>query len=94
MLCDQPELTQADIAALVDAWQQAPDSPAAAAFGGVIGAPAIVPATLLAELKSCLEGDAGAAFWLRQRNDVVPVTMENAAIDIDRPEDLARLDLS
>jgi len=91
MLCDQPRLQSADIAALATAWQNNPQQPAAAAFDGLLGAPAIVPTELIADLRAGLGGDAGAGQWLRQRQDVARVSLPAAAADLDTPADLEQL---
>jgi molybdenum cofactor cytidylyltransferase len=89
---DMPEITQADLQRLIDAFDQAPDlihrgctathSP---------GHPVIFPADLLAELQS-LTGDEGARGVLqrhKQRINLIPLPDQHAATDLDTPEDWA-----
>ncbi len=91
MLCDQPQLSRVDISRLTEAWRAEPERPVAAKYNGVLGAPAIVPLALTAELLKSLSGDSGAGVWLRGRGDVRPVSMQNAALDLDTPDDLTKL---
>jgi len=86
--CDLPRLSRADLASLLAAWTQAPDRPAAASHGGVVGAPAILPERMFPELLSG-SGDTGARDLLR-RGDVPVTTVDlpSAAIDLDRCEDI------
>ena len=91
LLTDQPLLTDADLAALVDVWQNQPDSPVAAGYAGIAGVPAIVPVALVGELMSALAGDQGAAAWLRSRSDTQVVALPNAELDIDTADDLQKL---
>jgi molybdenum cofactor cytidylyltransferase len=86
MVCDQPLITAADLVRLVDVWHNHPSAPVAAAYNDIIGVPAVLPARLLAELAG-LTGEQGAGLWLRQRDDVIPVPLENAATDVDTQKD-------
>lgn len=88
MTCDQPGVGQADLRRLIRAWRCRPDGPTAAAYGGVIGVPAILPRALFGRL-ACLHGDAGAARLLRTMSGVCNVPMPTAAFDIDDGNDLA-----
>jgi molybdenum cofactor cytidylyltransferase len=65
MLGDTPYITADDLRQLIDAWGAAPDSPAAAAYNGTIGAPCILPRTVW-EVVMTLEGDRGAGAWLHR----------------------------
>jgi molybdenum cofactor cytidylyltransferase len=90
LLCDQPLITGEDLASLVNVWQNQPHCPAVARYADIIGVPAIVPAALFAELQN-LQGDRGAAAWLRQYEGVNCVDMPHAAVDIDVAGDLVLL---
>ena len=88
MTCDQPGVGETDLKRLARAWHCRPDVPAAAAYGGVIGVPAILPRALFPRLAG-LRGDAGAARVLRAMPGVIRVPMTGAAFDVDDGDDLA-----
>ena len=90
-LADQVAVTSDDLRRLVDGWQERPDCIVAARYADAIGAPAIFPASLFAEL-AALEGDRGAQVLLRRHAArVVTISMPAAALDIDTPGDLDAL---
>lgn len=73
-----------DLARLIEAWRRRPTEPAAASFGGRIGAPAILPREWFERLRT-LQGDLGARELLRAATDrVSDVPMPHAALDLDR----------
>ena len=88
LLCDQPALDGAHLAALLAAWQAHPGHAAASAYAGVRGVPAILPRAWFGAVAR-LRGDAGARELLRTRDDVVVVSGPGLARDIDTPADLA-----
>ena len=88
LLGDTPYITADDLRRLIDAWSASPETPAAAAYDGTIGAPCILPRAAWQEVMT-LEGDRGAGAWLRalarggaplQLTDIVMGTQ-----DIDQP---------
>lgn len=90
--CDLPFVGAAELLALAQSWLRRPEWPAAAAYAGTIGVPAVIPAGLFDELSAALPatGDAGAGPWLRARLErVTRLPMPAAARDLDSPEDLA-----
>lgn len=89
MLADQPLVKAADIGKLVAAWQECPQSPAAASSKDYLGPPVLFPAADLNRLRQ-LSGPHGARGLLRGRH-VSAVAMDGATLDIDSPEDLALL---
>jgi molybdenum cofactor cytidylyltransferase len=91
MLADQPAVTADDLRRLVETWRRQPDYIIAAQYDGTTGVPAIFPRLYFSSLTE-LRGDQGArALIHRNRDRVVRVPMAGAAIDIDTPEDLLRL---
>lgn len=91
-LADQAAVTAFDLRRLLAAWRQQPEHVIAASYGGDSGVPAIFPANCFSTLLE-LRGDAGARPLLRRMADrCVRVPMPNAAIDVDTPEDLQRLE--
>ena len=88
VLADMPLITPAHLTALV-----ATKALAASDYGaGRPGVPAFVPQGLLEELVR-LEGEGGAGRWLAERSDCTLIAPPAATLaDVDRPEDLARIE--
>lgn len=90
-LADQAAVSTADLQRLVAAWRRQPDWLVAASYGGLVGVPAIFPAHAFPALLE-LHGDVGARpVLMRMADRCIRVAMPSAAIDIDTPEDLQRL---
>jgi molybdenum cofactor cytidylyltransferase len=87
---DQPNVDAASLCRLISAWRKRPGAPAAARYAGRAGVPAILPRRLWHAARS-LEGDVGARALLRSTPDLTLVEMPEAELDVDTPEDLARL---
>ncbi len=95
MLADQPLLTATGLSRLAAVWRAAPRRLVAAYYvretGPITGAPAIFPRWCFADLLA-LRGDQGARQLLhRYAHDLERLELPEAAIDIDRPEDLSHL---
>jgi len=90
LVCDQPRVTTAHLAALAALWQNAPSRAAAAAHAGQPGVPAIVPRSWFSQLMQ-LQGEEGARALLRESADTQLMELPEAAIDIDTPDDLKQL---
>ena len=95
MVCDQWRLESDDLNGLFEAWQSDISKiyvacwDEGAAF--VSGPPALFPRKTIPELKS-MQPNRGARQLIDRYMDIVEfVKMENAAFDLDRPEDLERL---
>lgn len=89
LLADQPLIDQQHLARLAERWSGAPERVVATAYAGKSGVPVIFPRRFFDDLCK-LTGDTGAQPLLRRcGSDVLTVSYEAAAIDIDRPEDLA-----
>lgn len=91
LLCDQPAVTAADLDALVAGWRVEPELIAAAGFSGRLGPPVIIPRAFWPQL-AALRGDQGARSLLEWHTEHTTVDMPHAALDVDTPEDLARLE--
>jgi molybdenum cofactor cytidylyltransferase len=92
LLADQPRVSAASLQRLVAAWRAQPRQIAASRYGSVTGVPAIFPRWCFEEL-CALRGDTGArAVIARYPDRVLALAHPEAAIDIDRPEDLLSLD--
>jgi molybdenum cofactor cytidylyltransferase len=94
-VCDQWRLEQGDLARLANGWFSDISRIFVANWkegdAFVSGPPVIFPRKLMPELKS-MQAQRGARQLIDRYMDLVDyVEMENAAFDLDRPEDLARL---
>ena len=88
MLADQVAVTADDLKRLHAAWRRHPILICAALHGGAPGLPAIFPRWAYTDLLD-LRGDRDPRLVLRRNVDrVVRIPMQNAAIDLDTPEDL------
>lgn len=91
LLADQAAVTLEDLRRLVAAWRRNPGAIAAATYDSVVGVPAVFPRRCFSALGE-LRGDQGARRVIQRELDtVVRVPMPNAAVDIDVPEDLLKL---
>jgi molybdenum cofactor cytidylyltransferase len=89
MLADLPLITAEHLENLVNAWIYSPQSIIASAFEDTLGPPIVFPKTDFDELLK-LKGDRGARPIIDANRDrVQSIDCEEAAFDIDRPEDLA-----
>jgi len=91
MLADQPLITPSHLRALCDNWSGADDEIVATSFANTMGPPVLFPPGAFKHL-AALAGDRGARCILREsRFTVKTVKFEDAAVDIDTPNDLAKL---
>lgn len=89
MLADLPLVTTEHLANLVKSWAESPQSIVASAFEDALGPPVVFPRTDFDALLA-LRGDRGARPVIDANRDRVrAIACEEAAFDIDRPEDLA-----
>jgi CTP:molybdopterin cytidylyltransferase MocA len=91
LLADQPLITASHLEQLVTAWIQSPAEIAATSFAETAGPPVIFPRRYFTRLSE-LQGDRGAREILTSAGSPVrTVKLEEAAVDIDEPEDIDRL---
>ena len=91
LLADQPLITTAHLTGLVQTWSGADNAIVATAFDDTLGPPVLFPRASFDSLQR-LSGDIGARSVLQDPAfDLKSVTWEDAAIDIDMPEDLTHL---
>lgn len=93
MPCDLPAVTAEDLARLVTAWRAAPQRMAAAEFDAHPAPPAIFPRAVWSQLVA-LRGDQGARALLESAAQRTAVPMPSAALDVDTPAELARIERS
>ena len=91
MLVDQPLVTAAHLRELIATWSGEQNEIVASRYGDTTGVPALFGAGCFDALAG-LSGDAGARTLLQDPAFVVKsVRFEDAAADIDTPDDLSRL---
>jgi len=92
MLADSPFVGVADIDALIAAWLDKPDRPAALRSGAGWGSPAIFPRSMYSALAR-LSGDRGAKGSVLRggRVTLVEASVRSAFADVDSRGDLTRL---
>jgi molybdenum cofactor cytidylyltransferase len=91
LLADQARVSASSVRQLAGAWRAQPQHIVASRYGSVTGVPAIFPRWCFEEL-CALRGDVGArAVIARHPERLLAVMLPEAAIDIDRPEDLLNL---
>ncbi|MDR7415504.1 MAG: nucleotidyltransferase family protein [Armatimonadota bacterium] len=91
LLADQPALTPGHLRRLVEAWERTGARIVACAYRGTVGPPALFHRSLFGELRA-LRGDVGAKPVLEaHREEAVFLPLEEAALDVDTPEDWARI---
>ena len=89
--CDQPFVDGAVVAKLIAAHEKTGRPMVASSYANTLGIPALFDHSCFPDLLA-LPDDSGAKTLLTSRpNDVAAVTFEPGAIDIDTPEDFARL---
>ena len=94
-VCDQWRLEDIDLVRLISAWSSDISSISVASWHDrktfIYGAPVLFARKYFRELKA-LKGNKGAKTLIGQHlNEVQFIEMENAACDLDRPEDLEQL---
>ena len=97
-VCDQWLLEASDLQKLVSSWMDAPDRIHVASWkegaADVSGPPVIFPGRLKGELKGLDRGRGARQIIDRYIECVEFVPLESAALDLDRPSDLDRLEKS
>ena len=90
-LADQPRVSAEHLGALIGRWRGERHGIVATAYAGTAGAPVVFPESDFDAL-SRLSGDRGARALLdAHRERLITVACEEAALDIDRREDLEKL---
>ena len=91
LLADQPLITVAHVAALIDGWSGDEQEIVATSYADTKGVPALFPAACFDQLAT-LNGDQGARALLNDAQfNVRKIVFEDAAVDVDTTADLARI---
>jgi len=91
MLCDQPRVDAQTIRRLIDAHETSGKSVCISAFAGTMGPPVIVGSQFFAALQGLPDSWGAKAIWAAHPDQVLQVPAEEAAFDIDTPQDYAAL---
>ncbi len=93
MLADQAALTLEDLRRLVAGWRRNPDSVVAASYSGIVGPPRPLPAARVSPPSArSVAMKAPGCCCNASSTPSVRVPLPNAAVDIDEPEDLLKLE--
>ena len=87
--CDQPQLSEGVLAALIERYRRGEAQAVACAYGGTVGAPVLFAPALFDRL-SALTGDSGAKRVLRDCAPLQVVDFPGGELDIDTDADLHR----
>ena len=94
LLCDQWALTSQDLEMLIQQWKQNPTEIVASQYPGkkseadIIGVPAIFSKQFFNQLAQLKETGA-RKILMSNLDNVIPLKIQNAELDLDTPEDLA-----
>jgi len=91
LLCDQPRVNADMLRRLIDSHRASGKPVSACAFAGTIGPPVLLESALFSRFQSLKDDQGAKALWLAQPEIVHRFACEEAAIDVDTPEDYQRL---
>lgn len=91
MVCDQPLLTSAHLAALRDAHKNTSSQIVASRYGNTMGTPALFDRTLFSEILKIKDIQGAKTIIESHAESVNVIEWEAGHIDIDTPEDLKSL---
>ena len=92
LMADQPLITMQHLQSLISEWRRAQDKIVISEYSGIQGTPVIFPAQWFDDLMK-LKGDQGARSLLTNPEfSIRGLAFDAAAIDIDTPEDFAKLE--
>ena len=93
-LCDQPYFSAETVKKLLAAWRAAdgaPDAIVAARYAGHAGVPAIFGRNYFAQLRALAGAEGAKPILSGNTRNLRPVDLPELAVDVDTPEDWARL---
>lgn len=91
MVCDQPLLTSAHLAALRDVHKNTFSHMVTSRYGNTMGVPALFDRTLFSEMLNIKDAQGAKAIIESHVESVTTINWEAGHIDIDTPEDLKLL---
>jgi molybdenum cofactor cytidylyltransferase len=91
-LCDQPLITPADLARLIDAHRASPHAIVATAYPNSPGVPALFLRRTFPDLLTLDDAAGAKSLLLAAGNSLLTIHIPAALTDVDTPDDYARLD--
>jgi molybdenum cofactor cytidylyltransferase len=91
MLCDQPMVTAAVLGRLLREYEKGDSAVVAAGYEETLGPPVVVGAEFFTALLSLPDDRGAKGIWLGHPERVQRVECPEAGMDVDTPEDYARL---
>jgi molybdenum cofactor cytidylyltransferase len=91
MLCDQPRVSASTIRRLLDAYETSGKAICICSFAGTIGPPVVVGPPFFPALQKVADPSGAKAVWAGHPEQVRPIPIEEAAFDVDTPQDYSRL---
>ena len=91
LVCDQPYVGGAFIRQLIARQEETGQPMVASAYAGTLGVPALFVRACFAQLLSLGDEQGAKALLIRRPNDVAQVDFPAGTVDLDTPEDWARL---
>jgi molybdenum cofactor cytidylyltransferase len=91
MLCDQPYVDASIIRQLLEVYRKKNGPIVAASYGQTLGVPAIFPRRYFAALGQLPASGGAKQLLMNHPTDVFGVPMDEAALDIDTPDDFQKL---
>jgi molybdenum cofactor cytidylyltransferase len=90
-LCDQPLITPADLARLIDAHRTSPHAIVATRYPNSPGVPALFPRPTFPDLLALNDAAGAKSLLLSAGNSLLQIEILAALTDVDTPSDYARL---
>jgi len=91
IFCDQPRINEHHLRQMIDTWKTQPERIVASSYADTRGVPVIFPSSYFASILE-LKGDNGAKSILESNSDnLIPISIPEAEIDIDTQEDLIKI---
>jgi molybdenum cofactor cytidylyltransferase len=91
MLCDQPNVTAGVLGRLLTEYEKGDSAVVAAGYEETLGPPVVVSSELFPALLALPDDRGAKAIWLEHPEMVHRVECPEAGMDLDTPEDYARL---
>ena len=91
LACDQPHVAQTLIQQLIARQRETRKPMVASAYAGTLGVPALFLSAFFEQLLSLGEKEGAKALLISRPNEVTEIDFPAGAVDLDTPEDWARL---
>lgn len=92
LVCDQPFVDASVVGELIAARRKSGRAIAASSYANTLGVPALFARSCFAALLALPDDSGAKKLFAERRDEVASIAFEDGAIDIDTPEDFARLE--